>query len=611
VITRDVLHAMKVAGLLRAIDYHFGCALARHARREPEAVALAGALGSIALGNGDVCVDLAAVHGKPLVDRGSAPIDAAALRAALAREPAICTLDGSQPSCPLVLDGDRLYLQRFWQSEQRVAARLRELVAREHTPTPAAGALLGRLFPGDSPGTAGQKIACAIALTRGFSVITGGPGTGKTTTVARLLVLLAAQARAAGSRLVIRLAAPTGKAAARVAESLGREIGALRTAGGFEERLLDDLPRGAETLHRLLGAGAGGFRHDAGNPLPADLVVLDESSMIDLRLLDALLLALPPHARLVMLGDSEQLAAVEAGSIFGALCEGAGACSARRAAELRELTGCMISPSKDATPVQDAVALLRHSYRFDAAGGVGQLAAAVNAGDRDAANALLDSADPAVVRMEYDGHIGVTELAVMRAGYAGLLEALRAGAAAERLLALQERFRVLCAVREGEFGVLGLNRAIEHALAAAGQIDTGSHFYVGRPLLVTRNDHGLQLYNGDLGLVVRGVDGHEEVLFRAPDGGVRRVPPGRLPEHETAFAMTVHKCQGSEFDEVCLVLPPPASAGALAGGELLYTAITRARRRVRLVLPGAGLEDRWFARTRRVSGLMERLQGTG
>ncbi|MBK6288110.1 MAG: exodeoxyribonuclease V subunit alpha [Gammaproteobacteria bacterium] len=605
-ITREGLRALQAEGLIRAIDYHFGCALARHAVAEPEAIAIAGALCSIALGNGDVCVDLGAVDGKPFAALGEA-LDVAALRAALAREPAICAHGGAMASCPLVLDGDRLYLQRYWQSEQRVAARLLELAARAHLPGDETRELLGRLFGEDSPGAGGQKLACIVALTRGFAVITGGPGTGKTTTVARLLVLLAAAARDAGKSLVMRLAAPTGKAAARVGESLAREVAAMRAAGTVEQALLERLPQGAETLHRLLGAGSNGFRHDAQNPLPADLVVLDESSMIDLRLLDALLLALPAHARLVMLGDSEQLDAVEAGSVFGALCTGSGRYSAARAREIEALAGCVVATEEACSPVQDTIALLGHSYRFDAGGGIGRLAAAVNAGDGERANALLDSADPAIARTVYGEHLGDSQMAAIRAGYTELLGALRAGADAQQLLALQERFRVLCALREGEFGVAGLNRAIERTLASAGLIDDSTPFYAGRPLLVTRNDHGLRLYNGDLGLVVPGLEGHHEVLFRAPDGSARRLPPGRLPDHETAFAMTVHKSQGSEFDEICLVLPPPSSAPGLAGREMLYTAITRARRRVLFILPEARLEERWFTATKRVSGLRERL----
>ncbi len=610
-ITLERLRAMQMDGLIRAIDYHFGDVLARHAKTEPDAVALAGALCSIALGNGDVCVDLRAADGRPfagLSERDVPTLDVTALRTALAREPAICSDNGAVASCPLVLAGDMLYLQRYWQSEQRVAARLSEMAAREYYPSAATRALLPALFDAASPGAPGQRLACAIALTRGFAVISGGPGTGKTTTVARLLALLATEAGISGAMLVMRLAAPTGKAAARVGESLAREVATLRASGIVEGSLLDGLPQGAETLHRLLGARRNGFRHDAQNPLPADLVVLDESSMIDLRLLDALLRALPAHARLVMLGDSEQLDAVEAGSVFGALCEGAGQYSAGRARELAALTEGGVEVVEGSGSFSDAVARLGHSYRFDAAGGIGRLAAAVNAGDRDAANAVLGGADPAIVRTVYGQHLGEAQLAALGAGYAALFDALRGGADAQRLLALQEHFRILCAVREGEFGVLGLNRALERTLGAARMIETGDIFYAGRPLLVTRNDHGLRLYNGDLGLVVRAADGHLEALFRGSDGGVRRLPPARLPEHETAFAMTVHKSQGSEFDDICLVLPPESSATALAGREMLYTAITRARRQVTLMMPQEQLESRWFERTRRVSGLAQRIR---
>ncbi|MBP6480261.1 MAG: exodeoxyribonuclease V subunit alpha, partial [Pseudomonadales bacterium] len=475
---------------------------------------------------------------------------------------------------------------------------------------PDARALLERLYPDDSAGSAGQKLACAMALTRALGVISGGPGTGKTTTVAKLLVMLVAAAAAEGRSLAIRLAAPTGKAAARVGEALAREVAALARSGQVAPQLLAQLPISAQTLHRLLGAGARGLRHDAANPLAADVVVLDESSMVDLRLLDALLAALPRHARLLLLGDRDQLAAVEAGNVFGALCSRARGPSAPRAAELTALTGLQIAGNDHDDPIADAIAVLRHSYRFDAASGIGRFAEAVNAGDATRAAAVIAQRPADLGSFSCTDRPDGAALARMREGWRAIASAAHGHADPLALVRLQESFRVLCALREGEWGVAGVNRALTQTLAEAGLAERGRTHYAGRPLLVTRNDYGLGLYNGDTGIVIEDEDGHPQALFAQAGGGVKRLPAARLPEHETAYALTVHKSQGSEFDEVVLVLPPapaPASGAGIAGRELLYTAITRARRRLELVLPGGALDARWLDASEYRSGLAERL----
>jgi exodeoxyribonuclease V alpha subunit len=607
----EALAALHGAGLLRPVDLHFARLMAGHADTAHDAIALLAALLSVELGRGHVCVELAAVDGKPFAALESelAPrLDAAQLRAALAAEPRICAAPATRQPRPLVLDGDRVYLHRYWAGEGRVAARLRALAARHVAAAPDARAMLDRLYADDSPGTAGQKLACAMALTRALGVITGGPGTGKTTTVAKLLVMLAATAEAGGRRLAIRLAAPTGKAAARVGEALAREVAALAQDGLVAPQLLAQLPTTAQTLHRLLGAGARGLRHDAANPLAADVVVLDESSMVDLRLLDALLAALPRDARLLLLGDRDQLAAVEAGNVFGALCGRARGPGVARAAELAALTGLTVEGNDHDDPVSDAIAVLGHSYRFDAASGIGRFAEAVNAGDATRAATVL-AEKPADVRcLPCTDRLDGAALERMREGYRGIAGAARGNADPATLVRLQESFRVLCALREGDWGVAGVNRALTQVLAEAGLAERGRTHYAGRPLIVTRNDYGLGLYNGDMGIVVEDEDGHPQALFAQAGGGVKRLPAARLPEHETAYALTVHKSQGSEFDEVVLVLPPAPAAGAgIAGRELLYTAITRARRRLELVLPGGALDARWLRASEYRSGLADRL----
>lgn len=594
---------------LRPVDRHLGLLLARQARHDPEAIALLAALVCQALGQGHLCLDLQDLErsGAKLAEG----IDAGRLVDALRAETEICQEpDFAGEPRPLVLDDRKLYLHRYWLAEQRVATRLLQLAQRPLGWHAEAPHWLGELYPRDDAGSRGQKLACAIALSRGLGVISGGPGTGKTTTVARLLVLLARDAQARGERLRVALAAPTGKAATRIVESLEREFGQLGEQGLLDPALRALLPERAMTLHRLLGARAGrGFRHDQLNPLATDVVVVDESSMVDLRLLDALLDALPRAARLLLLGDRDQLAAVEPGNVFGALCAGAGRYSPTRSAELHAL--CAVETDSDAlaAPIADATAVLRHSYRFDAASGIGRLAVAVNAGDASGVEAALAAAGD-VRSMTYRQRLGTSEIGALRDAYRELASAAIAAAgnpeAMARLPAMQDRFRVLCALREGDTGVTNLNQLLSKALADIGLADRNRDHYPGRLLLVTRNDHGLQLYNGDLGIVVDDEDGRPQAVF-ALAGGVRRLPVARLPQHESAYALTVHKSQGSEFDRVALVLPPATAATGLAGRELLYTAITRARNSVDLLLPDGQLDACWLERSRPRSGLAGRI----
>jgi exodeoxyribonuclease V alpha subunit len=609
----ELLARLQEEGSIRALDLHFARQLAACASADHAQIALLGALLSVELGRGHVCIELDALDGRRFADLEDAQaplLDAALLRRVLQRATDVCATPADAQARPLLLDGTRLYLQRYWQCEQRVAARLRAMSQRVHALDPAGIALLHALHEDQSAGASGQKLACAVAVTRSLGVITGGPGTGKTSTVARLLLLLAAQAQARGTRLGVKLAAPTGKAAARVGESLARELGALRAAGHAPESLLAQLPSEALTLHRLLGArGSRGFAHDAGNPLAADVVVLDESSMVDLRLLDALLQALPGHARLLLLGDRDQLAAVEAGNVFGALCGAAGSFSAARAAELAAITALPVSGNAAAGTIADAIAVLRHSYRFDAGSGIGQLATAVNGGDHAAVAATLGSHHPDIGIHSVENGLQPAQFELIRAGYRQLLELARGAGEHAAIVRSQECFRVLCALRDGPGGVSGLNLAIENHLAGVGAIVRGQTFYAGRPLMITRNDHGLRLYNGDMGVVVHDDDGHPQVLFPRADGSFRSLRPGRLPPHETAWAMTVHKSQGSEFDTVLLAMPD--EDGPLWQAALLYTGITRARTRLELVLPGATLDPRWLQRSSYRSGLGERLAWAG
>jgi exodeoxyribonuclease V alpha subunit len=469
-------------------------------------------------------------------------------------------------------------------------------------PAAESEALLDHLFPPRPDATPDwQKLAVALALENRLTLISGGPGTGKTTTVAALLACLLAT----DPELRIALAAPTGKAAARLIEALGSR------AGGLPAELQARLPREAHTVHRLLGVTPepGRFRHHAGNPLAVDVLVVDEASMLDLALATRLVEAVPPGARLILLGDKDQLAAVEAGAVFAELSASPalGAACVARLAEISGIPAHAIVPPVEgsaAGPLADCVVWLTASHRFAADSGIGRLAALIREGDGAGAVDCLAGGDPALGWLD-----AAPAFAAMQAGYRPYLDALRAGAGPAGLFAAFDAFRVLCPLREGPRGVAAVNEALARWLrgSLAHPADPGplSPWFPGRPVMVLRNDPALGLFNGDVGLCLAEASG--EILVHFPDGtgGWRTLPPLRLPEHETALAMTVHKAQGSEFGEVLVLLPEQPVR--VMSRELLYTAVTRARERVTLAGPGAVIEAACVTPTRRYSGLQDRL----
>ena len=543
---------------------------------------------------------------------------------------------------PLVLRGQTLYLRRYWDDERRVAGQVN---ARSSTAVPVdlptVRLWLDRLFqvgPSATTGTAApsakpdidwQKAACAIALRSKLSILTGGPGTGKTYTAARLLALLYA-VDPAPERLRVALAAPTGKAAARLKQSIDASLGELQT------RLGDSLPLAAltshigaaRTLHALLGArpDTRAFRFDAVHPLEVDVVIVDEASMIHLEMMAALLEALPPQARVIFLGDKDQLASVEAGAVLGDLCRYAqkGYYRASTAAYVLAASGQTIPTDylrDDGPSLAQQTVMLRKSQRFG--GAIGQLAIAANEGKMpDATKVLRHLKDGAVVWLDTDKSTAAVQLAQAgRPGaeggygrYVAMLQARpkgeEAGVHADWTLAVLnafERFRVLCAVREGEWGAAGLNQAIERALVFEGLLNKQGEWYEGRPVLVTRNDAGLGVFNGDIGITLKPPTRGAPLRAYFMDGqAVRSVAVSRLAHVETAFAMTVHKSQGSEFAHTVLVLPRDPSR--VLTRELVYTGITRAREAFTLVTGRAGaLADALSHPTQRASGLLERL----
>ncbi len=459
---------------------------------------------------------------------------------------------------PLILDGhDRLYLRRYWEYEQQLA---RAILAR------ATSSAIAEEANADL-----QEVAATKALANKFTVITGGPGTGKTRTVLRILELVFAQP--GGESLRIALAAPTGKAAARMTDS-------IRAA---RENLA------ATTIHRLLGylPGSPHFRHDAEKPLPADVVIIDEASMVDLALMAKLVVAVPPSARLILLGDRDQLASVEAGNVLADICAAAEAAA----------------PNE---PLHGSVVELRRNYRFAETGGIYRASSAINSGDADAAVAAFQSTSE-----EARWHPLPPATRLPEALRARVVEAFRPYLQetdpAAALAALQ-KFRILCALRHGPFGVENLNAVVEEILFGVGLLLPKPGWYPGQPIMITQNDYNLGLFNGDSGIVLTDpeAEGELRAFFVSSEGKIRRYLPSRLPAHETAFAITVHKSQGSEFEQVLLLLPDKDSP--LLTRELLYTGMTRARRRVAIWASENILRAAIARPVNRSSGLRDALQ---
>lgn len=592
--------AQAFAGLMRRLHLEQGGTAA-----SAEDVARAAFLVSRAAAAGHSCLELRELPGQAGLFDDAAGAERAARRwrTLLGASPVVATADASDMSRPLVLDGARLYLHRYWRYERALA----RLLAALNGPLPEAhddrvAELLARFFPPAEVHPDWQKIAAATALTRRLAILSGGPGTGKTTTVVKLLAILLSIEPAAR----VALAAPTGKAAARMQEAVRGQCQRL----GLEETLRRRLPDGAFTLHRLLGTipGRVRFRHDHDHPLPFDVVIIDEASMLDLALAAKLVDALPRHARLILLGDKDQLASVETGAVFASL-SAVRAASAGHCRRLRRLTGETLEAAgaEGAGALTDAVVWLEHSYRFGSASGIGRLARLVNAGDAAGAAALLAGGECEDLAWQpLAAGAGAEEIAQrLFPRYGDYLAAVRSGAEPAAVLRAFERYRVLCALRDGRRGTTRLNEALAERLRAALGEAGEARWYVGRPVLVTRNDYVLRVFNGDIGVTLPDGAGNLLVYFPTAEGGVRALAPGRLPACETAFAMTVHKAQGSEFERIDLILPDADSR--VLTRELIYTALTRARRSVGVLGDPAVLAAATCRQTRRVSGLAQRL----
>ncbi len=591
---------------LRTLDREFARLICRLADRPTELLAWLAALVSHATGQGHICIDL---------DDPAAALDASELEGALRPAAGLRWSDAvkdvnviGRPGryAPLILDRNRLYLHRYWDDERRLAGLL---VTRGRQTVQAIErdrlrGLLDTYFP-DVERERWQRVAASVAATRGLCVITGGPGTGKTTTVATIAAMLLQMQP--HTRIV--LTAPTGKAASRMQQAV---------ANALEQRLkthpeaANRMPRQATTVHRLLGAqpNGKGFRHGPENPVGADLLVLDEASMVDLPLMTRLFEALPRECRVILVGDRDQLASVEAGAVLGELCipRALRTFSAKAAAELADEFATPLPHEMivERPPgLADALVELTTVYRYQES--LGAISRAVREAEPEAA----------LSRREHSSDIPRRTPPPSAQQLCALLEPdilegyrryLTAEEPAAKLAALAE-FRILCALRHGPYGVEALNAVAERILVHHGLIHLDAPFYVGRPVLVTRNDHTLQLYNGDIGFVEESAstEAGRRVLFAGPDGTLRAIAPHRLPPVETAFALTVHKSQGSEFSSVLLVLPDRDSP--VLTRELVYTGLTRARHSACILADTNRFSTAVRRMSRRTSGLAERLWG--
>ncbi|SHK12240.1 DNA helicase/exodeoxyribonuclease V, alpha subunit [Marinobacter antarcticus] len=683
----ELLDHWQQAGWIRPLDVRFARLIQDLSEEQGDApqplVLLLAALTSHQVGRGHVCVDLATLLADadstlslpPEEPNGTSSFAGPTTGDASQTGPgellarvstqeclsalgnALAVSDGSHTT-PLVLNGTRLYLRRFWRYEQQIAAGILQRLAQPSTladpASPAAVTLseaLEVLFkPQNSVGSPVdyQKLACALAARNRFAVITGGPGTGKTTTVVNLLAALQSVAGEStereGRKYRIRLAAPTGKAAARLNESIGGAVSRLPLAQLPGQVTLADIPTKVTTLHRLLGSrpDTRKFRHNRDNPLLVDILVIDEASMVDLDLMASVFDALPANAQLILLGDKDQLASVDAGAVLGELCQRApdGHYQPATVQWLQAITGTDIPIALQDTegqPLDQAVAMLRKSYRFAEGSGIRQLAEAVNTNAlnantlQQARNAEFEdviwlngrnkkpsledtqalicghagSGSPQAFSNNGEGRIDDNGQPLSPpVGYRHYLSLMQNhnldsnstteqwDELAKSVLQAFSDFQVLCALRRGPWGVEGLNELIAHHLLGQGLIPRAEGWYAGRPVLITGNDYNLGLMNGDVGITFslpwgagsqntqNSGDSPQTVLrvaFPASDGSgaIRWISPSRLQQLETVYAMTVHKSQGSEFNHTCLVLPDRLSP--VLTKELVYTGITRAK----------------------------------
>jgi len=619
-ITAEEIGELREKGIIGSIDLHFA-RLMEELGRGGRDLFLASALLSNQTRMGHICLDLKAFSSRELVEKtGIRCPDHGAWLDSL-KGNAVVGNPGEQT--PMILDGDsRLYLNRYFEYQRFLSEYILEkanaAMNRDLPFEPGLKEQLDTLFGDSGASMDYQKAAACLSYLNGFSVISGGPGTGKTTTVAKLLVLfihsyLEKKDNVHGDHekrsMSILLCAPTGKAAQRLKESLNSALDGM----DIEDKIRRLIPQEVFTIHRMLGTISGSpyFRYNSENKLPADLVVVDEASMVDLALMSKLVSALSPQTSLVLLGDKDQLSSVEAGSVLGDICGPVhgNVYSTNMGKVLEKYTGCSVeicSESVSGTGMENLISVLTRSYRFGENSGIGKVSRAANQGDHNTVFSVLDDVEFQDVDHEELPAKSMLKDALRQRVCDTYGRYIRMGDIRESFIAL-EAFRILCAVREGTYGVHSINRLVEDILYEEKLADTREEWYPGRPVMITKNDYNLKLFNGDVGITVVDETNNRKrrVVFPGNDNLFKTFATDQLPEHETSFAMTVHKSQGSEFDQILLILPERENP--LLTRELVYTGVTRARIQVTIMAERGILTRALERRIMRRSGLRDML----
>ncbi len=590
------------------LDLHFADFLTRLEGNWTLELYLAAALVSRSRSQGHICLDLHPLAGASLLDgETSDPLPCPEYHHWLNKLKRSTVVGSPGEFKPLILDeAGRLYLYRYWDYQQHLANALRQRLDQTEMAVDfeSLPAKLDRYFPPKTDHEIDwQKIAALTAWQNRFCVISGGPGTGKTTTIVRLLALLLES-----GPLRIALAAPTGKAAGRLQEAIKQNKGRLNC----DQAVRNAIPEQASTIHRLLGTipNSPYFHSNAQNPLPMDVMIVDEASMVDLALMSKLVQALPASCRLILVGDKDQLASVEAGAVLGDICDTGHEhpYSAQFCARVKAITGFDLSQPSSASRsgLQDAIVQLKKNYRFASDSAIGAASRLVNAGDGAQALAILQdprSSDAQWIPLPPANVLTQRLRSSILNGYRHYLNTNDPIDALQRF----DQFRILCALRDGPYGITNLNAIVETVLRQEKLISMDQPWYHGRPVLITSNDYQLNLFNGDVGMALRDPESQNDlrVFFIGADQTVRKFHPLRLPAHETVFAMTVHKSQGSEFDHVLLLLPDRDVP--ILTRELIYTGITRARTKVEVWGVETIFKNAVSRRIERTSGLRDSL----
>jgi len=597
--------------VLTDIDRHFSNFMQNEANSDSLHLKQLTSLLSNAVGSGNTCLNLIELEGKEILLDGLLTVIPKydKLQNLLLSSGIVGTTGDYRP---LTLDQDgRLYLLRYWRYEQELAQVLLDKAQfhNEGIDETLLKAGLDRLFPETTLAEIDwQRVAALAAVQKKCCVISGGPGTGKTSTVIKILALLLEQT--AGLPFHIALAAPTGKSAARLKESISFMKDDLKCADVIKARI----PQDVSTIHRLLGYihGSVQFRFNRENPLPYDVVIIDEASMVPLTLMAKLATSLKQSSRFILLGDRDQLASVEAGAVLGDICG-----SGREEPFSREFNKLFSKMGTEhhaplavfeeySPPLMDSLVILKKNYRFGDDSSIGTLGQAINAGDGEEAISLLTDKSRTDIHWQKVPQINDLKKTLKDIVIEGYQAYLSASTATEALRNF-DTFRILCSLRQGQYGVSGINILVEDILMDAEMINPHNRWYHGRPVMITVNDYNLKLFNGDIGIIFQEEDSKEspKVCFPAADGGIRKVPVVRLPRHETVYAMTVHKSQGSEFERILLLLPDRDSEGLTR--ELIYTAVTRAKNAVDIWGKDSSFITAVSRKVNRSSGLGEAL----